>query len=572
MSKSDETPRLLPRSASAPNFEWRATLGPWRWLILGTLGVAPSACAGRSSGSDADPDTANLQREAGRGGTAAASSSAAGQGSISGTGSVNAAGTAGFVTGTAGTASGGSAGVDVSTACVLESTLGGGWERCTNGMVHRREIGTCSSNLPRADRILQQNLGYPPGVDAGIPFACSSDSDCTQAEHGHCEWGDIGPHCEYGCLVDADCNAGYVCVCGPNIGQCAFAECGTDADCGASSLCGSYEYNPHCGGTRFACQLPEDLCAGDLDCGAFGSCSREVDYSSNGEPVEAKFRSCSSGGCAIGRPFLIDGAERLAPSVVRADWYPGNAADAEPPLVAGGASRAAIAQGWREQALMEHASVAAFARFSLQLLQLGAPADLVAAAATAMQDEIRHARACFELARRHSNDDVGPGPLAMDGALDAMDATAIVLDTLREGCIGETVAAIEASEALQHCEDPVARAVLERIAVEEGQHAELAWRFVAWALETRPALAPQVRDAFARELAGAHAGPERAPREVPAPDRELARHGLLSPALRAALRDRVLAGVVAPCAEALLAGAGWERPDAASAARPDHLV
>jgi hypothetical protein len=222
---------------------------------------------------------------------------------------------------------------------------------------------------------------------------------------------------------------------------------------------------------------------------------------------------------------------------------------------------------------MEHASVAAFARFSLQLLQLGAPAELVASAAAAMQDEIRHARACFELARRHSNEDMGPGPLAMDGALEHTDLAQIVLDALREGCIGETVAAIEASEALQHCEDPAARAVLERIAIEEGQHAELAWRFVAWAIETRPALVDQVRQAFALELAGARPEPERAPRDVSAADRQLARHGLLSSPLRAALRQRVLAGVVAPCADALLAGAGWKRPDTSPpAGRAVHLV
>jgi hypothetical protein len=572
MSKPNDAPRPLPRSASAPKFEWQVALGPWRWLILGTLGVAPSACGGRTGGSEADQDVANLQEPPEpiplpqRG-------PASSPGPVSGAGSANAGGSAGFGTaGAGGTASSGSAGaVDVSTACVLESTLEGGWERCTNGMVHRRELGSCSSRLPRPDQSLEAALGYPVGVDAGVAFACLRDSDCTEADHGHCELGQGGPYCEYGCLVDADCGASQVCLCGPDIGQCVLAQCSTDADCGASSLCGSYEYNPHCGGTRFACQVPEDRCAGDRDCGEFGICSRELDYSSNGEPMEAKFRSCTFGGCIVGRPFSIDGAERLAPSVVRSDWYSSNA-DFDRTAAERASSSAAIAQGWREQALMEHASVAAFARFSLQLLQLGAPADLVAAAAAAMQDEIRHARACFDLARRHSSEDVGPGPLAMDGALDSMDPTAIVLDALREGCICETVAAIEASEALQHCEDPAARAVLERIAVEEGQHAELAWRFVAWALETRPALAQQVREAFEQELAGARPGQERAPRDVAASDRELARHGLLSPALRAALRDRVLAGVVAPCAKALLAGAGWERPDASRTARADRVV
>jgi hypothetical protein len=571
MSKPNHAPRPLPRAASTPKFEWQVALGPWRWLILGTLGVAPSACGGRTGGGEADQDVANLQeqpdpRPLPQPGPAPS------PGPVSGAGSSNAGGSVGFGTaGAGGTASGGAGAVDVSTECVLESLLEGNWERCTNGMVHRRELGSCSSRLPRPNQSLEAFLGYPPGVDAGVAYACLRDSDCTEADHGHCELGQGGPYCDYGCLVDADCGAGQVCLCGPDIGQCVVAQCSTDADCGASSLCGSYEYDPHCGGTRFACQVAEDRCAGDRDCGEFGICSRELDYS--GEvPVEAKFRSCTSGVCIVGRPFTVDGAERLASSVVRGDWYSGNAVDFELTAAKSAISSAAVARGWREQALMEHASVAAFARFSLQLLQLGAPADLVAAAAAAMQDEIRHARACFELARRHSSEDVGPGPLSMDGALDTMEPTAIVLAALREGCISETVAAIEASEALQHCEDPAARAVLERIAVEEGQHAELAWRFVAWALETRPALAQPVREAFERELAGARPEAEHATREVAAPDRELARHGLLSPALRAALRDRVLAGVVAPCAKALIAGAGWERPDASPTARADRPV
>jgi hypothetical protein len=47
---------------------------------------------------------------------------------------------------------------------------------------------------------------------------------------------------------------------------------------------------------------------------------------------------------------------------------------------------------------MEHASVAAFARFTLDLLALGAPADLVQSAQQALGDEIAHAELCFGLA------------------------------------------------------------------------------------------------------------------------------------------------------------------------------
>lgn len=261
-------------------------------------------------------------------------------------------------------------------------------------------------------------------------------------------------------------------------------------------------------------------------------------------------------------PPLMHGAEPLAASAPRRDWCLAHAEAPEPrpgqPL-----PNPDVARDWLQRALAAHASVATFARLSVQLLGLGAPAELVAAAAQAMQDQIRHARAAFDLARRYSTEDLGPGPLAIDGALRPTEPASIVLDTLRERCIGDTVAALEAHEALQYCEDPAARAALERIADAKGQHAELAWRFVAWAIEARPELKDNVRDAFARILAGVPPRRERHPRNPSPADRELARHGLLSAPQRAALRQRVLAGVIAPCADALLAGAGWKSPEAA---------
>jgi hypothetical protein len=117
------------------------------------------------------------------------------------------------------------------------------------------------------------------------------------------------------------------------------------------------------------------------------------------------------------------------------------------------------------------------------------------------------------------------------------------------------VAGIEAAEAFEQCADPEARAVLERIASEETRHAELAWRFVAWALEStaepqRTELRRRIRAALAEELtAPVSAG------EIGTLDRELAQHGLLRPALRQALRGRVLREVVAPCADALIGSA-----------------
>jgi len=262
------------------------------------------------------------------------------------------------------------------------------------------------------------------------------------------------------------------------------------------------------------------------------------------------WRTCESVICpVIGRPFLVAGAERLAPLVERRDWYP--AARARPAdALDDRVLRAALARGWAEQARMEHASVAAFARFTLQLLGLGAPAELVEGAARATQDEIRHARACFELARRHSDGDVGPGALELENALAGSDLCSVVLGTLREGCIGETIAAIEAREALQHCEDPGTCALLRQIATEEAQHAELAWRFVAWGLEVGPtSLRESVRSLFAQALSE----PRAARAEISTFDLALLRQGLLGVPLRQALRERVLAELIGPCAEALLA-------------------
>ena len=502
-------------------FEWRAPLGPWRWLILGSLGVGASGCGSLT-------DWANAR------------------------GSSNHQGGEEPLQSYAGRVLDGGVIASVASPCVDESDIGGNWSRCSNGMIHRAEPGTCRSRLPRR--------GYE--VYGGLesqPDGCNRDTDCS-GRHAFCGGKSGPPQCVLGCVSDADCGAGQVCSCGPDIGECHPARCSTDADCADGALCGSYQDDPFCGGIAFACQTPQDQCSGDLDCNSLGACTIEFfhrDPASSVESVPAEHRTCAAELCFEGRPFLVAGHPRLAPSAVRNDWY-GERVERSPACDTDPALRAAIARGWLDQGLMEHASVAAFARFTLQLLSLGAPADLVAASASAMGDEIRHARDCFALARRHLDHDIGPAQLALGGALDEMDLSAIVLGTLREGCIGETVAALEAAEALQHCQDPAARAVLARIAVEEGRHAELAWRFVAWALQMAPpSLLEHVRQTFTAELtAPSTAGVA----ELSSLDRELARHGLLAAPLRAALRERVISAVVSPCAQALLAQAGAARP------------
>ena len=151
--------------------------------------------------------------------------------------------------------------------------------------------------------------------------------------------------------------------------------------------------------------------------------------------------------------------------------------------------RELVAQAWIEMGLAEHASVASFARFILELLALGAPASLVSAAIEAMKDEVEHARLCFGVAKHWSGKPVGPGRLDISSVLeDDVSHERIVHSTIVEGCVGETIATRVASAAHELTEDDQIRAVLARIAADEGRHAELAWRFVSWALNQFPEL------------------------------------------------------------------------------------
>jgi len=55
---------------------------------------------------------------------------------------------------------------------------------------------------------------------------------------------------------------------------------------------------------------------------------------------------------------------------------------------------------------------------------------------------------------------------------------------LREGCIGETLAVLDAAARLALATDPAVCDALQTILDDEARHAALAWRAMAWLLET----------------------------------------------------------------------------------------
>jgi hypothetical protein len=260
----------------------------------------------------------------------------------------------------------------------------------------------------------------------------------------------------------------------------------------------------------------------------------------------------------------VQGEERQADLIASSAWCHGEAEAAadRPSANSSGLTipeAAAIAERWQRVGLMEHASIAAFARFCLELLALGAPLELLEGAQQAIADETRHAHLCFSLARKYSGQAMGPGRLSLSHALGASDLRGSLLTAVLEGCVGETVAAIEAAEAAEHCDSAALRVLLRGIADDERRHAELAWRFVAWALDGAPdELIAEVETLFHQHTYQAlPTSAEQGPSQL---EQTLLRYGHLPETHRATLRQQVLAKVVAPAAKALVSKVRGSQP------------
>jgi hypothetical protein len=172
--------------------------------------------------------------------------------------------------------------------------------------------------------------------------------------------------------------------------------------------------------------------------------------------------------CVVGRPYFDGGMELRAPLL--SDDAP------LPPASARAAAWAIAGSG-------EHASVAAFARLSLQLMRLGAPSDLLRGVHQAAMDEVSHTEICWAIAQRFGASQVSAGafPFADSIALDT-NLPALAAAAVREGCLAETLGAHVVSVAAELAPEPDVQSALRSIAREEATHAVLSFRIVAWAL------------------------------------------------------------------------------------------
>ncbi|HYP87063.1 MAG TPA: hypothetical protein VEQ59_02905 [Polyangiaceae bacterium] len=459
-----------------------------KWSILAALGLLPLA-GGACSGSDGEPPNGHGgsgSAAAGKGGTA---SSTAGGG---------AGGSAPSFGGEAGAAGQGGAAPRRPSCSSPVDNPSTGMVECKEGYQHRVQAVVCAD----ASTQTQGGEGGQAGASS-LPRAsgeeCETDRDCAQFYFGHCRsfGGEPSAHCESGCAEDSDCGTGSICVCSGEGGVCQKSNCATDGDCADGYLCASFEQG--CGEPGFACQSPEDECTSNDDC-ELGVCGGNV--IGTGFEGELGRRTCDDTVC--GRPFLVEAEARVAPTCASDAWSGCGASPRVDHLTT--AERQALAAHWTRMGQMEHASIAAFARFQLQLLALGAPPSLVEDCTRALGDETQHTLLCFGLASAYAGRAISPGALDISGSLLQVSLVEVVDLVLAEGCFGETSAALAALEAADLACDPLIAATYEQIARDEQRHAELAFRFVRWALERDyQAVAPRIIESLTADNAASTA-------------------------------------------------------------------
>ena len=198
-----------------------------------------------------------------------------------------------------------------------------------------------------------------------------------------------------------------------------------------------------------------------------------------------------------GRPYTLEGSSLRSPLSAEcstSDGWVSSIATETNANISSSAVKAATSQ-WLNAAQDEHASVASFSKFSIQLLAVAAPSHLVELSHRAALQEIEHAKLCFKAAvmiQGKGSEVMGPGKFPEHSLEISSDLREVASSTAKEGAIGETNAAITAAVRYNLFQELESREIsselashisrsLKQIMMEEAEHAALAWRTLQWA-------------------------------------------------------------------------------------------
>ena len=200
-----------------------------------------------------------------------------------------------------------------------------------------------------------------------------------------------------------------------------------------------------------------------------------------------------------------------------------------------------LAAFFAQAAHLEAASVYAFERLARELTSLNADASLIARAAKSARDEIRHAHAVAQLARRFGGE-AYPVRLVKARPRSLFE---VAHENAIEGCIHETYGALIAHHQAALAGDPLVARVMRVIAVDEARHAQLAWHIAAWA---EPQLSAAQREELQQAQRAALAALALSQRYLSLPPSAARIVGLPEPAVAQQL-VRDLARLVVPAIE-----------------------
>ena len=266
-------------------------------------------------------------------------------------------------------------------------------------------------------------------------------------------------------------------------------------ECVESTYC-TQVYNADCpSAENFERQyLPSETCDGlehvkavseatsseiTMDSGDTGSVSESSSYTCCYDTVAATVGTlCGETPPAPteGRPLIFEGVAQAASISLGKAWSKGPLAESSLLTLK---QRQVLSTFWLKTAQMEHASVASFHQFALDLMRFGASPELLIRTNKAILDEVAHAKAAFAITEGLLGQPVSPSEFHMNiqPTVNVSDfATKVAL----EGAINETIAVVLASLQRAKCTDFAIQQFLSDVIREEAEHAELAWDTLRW--------------------------------------------------------------------------------------------